>query len=518
MIEHHALPLAELHIPQRLHGALSSGRDHRVLLEHRHSLLVHAEELLALSPRRGLSVRIDLLVGVDRRQSLELHPLSDRSVGRRLHQLHRRGVRVLRAEHHSLRHEAAHAARLQVRDHHHLAMQQILLREELPQSGHDGARLLLAHVDLLAVDRVLALHLPDLRDLAHLEAQTAHRRQRGRRLLALRRLQLGPVRLEHQVARFLVVEGRADRVQQQVQVLRDGLFEVLRAELLRGEGLLHLLGRVEDLLSAVFLGAVDDEGQLHDVEQHHLREGQHAVLLHVARLAERRADLAQHGLGVVDQIDLAVLFRGTHLLAHQTGNHEVHQVDARLVADLRQVLLREHEDLTLVRAAELRIHVQVFLIQGLELGVQNAADLRIRHLLHHFRARLDRIVLRHQRGETVHIQSVVGRELIIASRHELQFVQRNAQRAEHALNHTNVVFCAEFEELPRRFHIVKVGMQIGEQDRHLCIASTQRSYLTTCNEEIANLAHRHKIANVRSSRRTRSPVNLHVSHLTRNKP
>ena len=397
-------------------------------------------------------------------------------------------------------------------------MQQLLLREELPQTRHDGARLLLAHVDLLAVDRVLALHLPNLRDLAHLEAQAAHRRQRGRRVLALRRLQLGAVRLEHQIARFLVVEGRADRVQQQVQVLRHRLFQVLRTELLRGEGLLHLLGRVEDLLSAVFLGTVDDEGQLHDVEQHHLREGQHAVLLHVARLAERGADLAQHGLGVVDQIDLAVLLRRTHLLAHQARNHEVHQVNARLVTDLGQVLLREHEDLALVRAAELRIHVQVFLIQSLQLGVQNTADLRVRNLLHHFRSGLDRVVLRHQRGETVHIQSVVGGELVITSRHKLQFVQGNAQRAEHALNHTNVVFGAEFEQLPRRLHVVKVGMQIGEQDRHLHITRTRRSHLATRNEEIANLAHWHKIPNVRSSRGTSSPVNLHISHRTRNKP
>ena len=193
------------------------------------------------------------------------------------------------------------------------------------------------------------------------------------RLLRVRVRQLRSVGLEHQVARLLALEVLADGVQQLVQVLRHRLLQVLRTQLLLRERVHHLLRAVELLLAAELLGTIHHVGHLHDVEQHHRRERQHAVRLHVARLAEGRADLPLHCLRVVDQVDLAVLVGGTHLLTHQSGNHRVHQVDARLVADLRKVLLCEHEDLALVRAAELRIHVQVLLVQSLQLGVQNAA-------------------------------------------------------------------------------------------------------------------------------------------------
>jgi hypothetical protein len=48
-----------------------------------------------------------------------------------------------------------------------------------------------------------------------------------------------------------------------------------------------------------------------------------------------------------------------------TWNHRVHEVGSLGVAQAWQVFLRIREDLPLVHTAELSVHAQVFLIQGL---------------------------------------------------------------------------------------------------------------------------------------------------------
>jgi len=69
-------------------------------------------------------------------------------------------------------------------------------------------------------------------------------------------------------------------------------------------------------------------------------------------------------------------------------------VDALLVAQLGQVLLREGEDLALVHATELGVHLEVLLVQGLQARIQQAREQGVLHLFDHLGARLLRIVLR----------------------------------------------------------------------------------------------------------------------------
>ena len=152
-------------------------------------------------------------------------------------------------------------------------------------------------------------------------------------------------------------------------------------------------------------------------------------------------------------------------------------MDARTVADLGQVLLGEHEDLALVRAAELRVHVQVLLVQSLQLGVENAADLGIRHLLHDFRSGLDSVVLRHQGGQAVHVERVVGLQLVLRSGDELQLVNGDAQRAHHGLDDALVVGGAELQQLPCGLHVVQVGVEVGEEDGHLGVRRLRKDEL-----------------------------------------
>jgi len=56
-------------------------------------------------------------------------------------------------------------------------------------------------------------------------------------------------------------------------------------------------------------------------------------------------------------------------------------VDALLVAQLRQVLLREGEDLALVYATELGVHLEVLLVKGLQAGIQQAREQGVRIIL-----------------------------------------------------------------------------------------------------------------------------------------
>ena len=112
----------EIHVLQRLHRALSRTRDEGVLLEGSNTLLGHVHSSSALSPRRGLAVRIHLLVRLHGRQTLELDGLAHLRLRGRLHELHDRSVLARSTNDHAGRHERSHTSRLQVRDHHHLAV------------------------------------------------------------------------------------------------------------------------------------------------------------------------------------------------------------------------------------------------------------------------------------------------------------------------------------------------------------------------------------------------------------
>ena len=121
-------------ILQGLDRALSGTGHEGILLEGGDTLLGHVHSSSALSPRRSLAIGVHLLVRLHGRQTLKLDDFAHLRLGRRLHELHHRPVLVGRADDHARRHERSHAARLQVRDHHHLAVQQLLLREVLAQS------------------------------------------------------------------------------------------------------------------------------------------------------------------------------------------------------------------------------------------------------------------------------------------------------------------------------------------------------------------------------------------------
>lgn len=106
-------------------------------------------------------------------------------------------------------------------------------------------------------------------------------------------------------------------------------------------------------------------------EEHVAHEGENAVVGHVAGLAEGRAQLLVHDGRRVEQVDFARLLARAHLPARQARHHRVHEVHALLVAERRQVLLGEREDLPLVHAAELHVDAEVLLVQRLLEGQIN---------------------------------------------------------------------------------------------------------------------------------------------------
>jgi len=87
---------------------------------------------------------------------------------------------------------------------------------------------------------------------------------------------------------------------------------------LLGEGGVHLVVvRVGDGAAVGRLALDDERGAVQDGEDGEAHEAQQPVLLHVARLAEGPLQLPLHRARRVEQVDLGVLHRRTHLVAGQ---------------------------------------------------------------------------------------------------------------------------------------------------------------------------------------------------------
>ncbi len=123
-----------------------------------------------------------------------------------------------------------------------------------------------------------------------------------------------------------------------------------------------------------------------------LHERQHTVPLFFAPSAHSACQLRLNRRAGVEQVDLGSLVGGGHFAAREAGHHGVHQVHALLESQRRQHLLRQHEDLALIDAAELRIRVQVLFIERLQARVDETGDERVLHLLDHICASFARIV------------------------------------------------------------------------------------------------------------------------------
>mmetsp|Transcript_26757 Transcript_26757/g.68146 ORF Transcript_26757/g.68146 Transcript_26757/m.68146 type:complete len:342 (+) Transcript_26757:703-1728(+) len=92
----------------------------------------------------------------------------------RLHQLHRGPVRAGGGQHHGLALHAAHGRGLQVAQHAHAPPLHLRLRDVLDQPAHHLARRVLAHVNLLHVQRVGVGVAPRLPDQPHPDVQAGH--------------------------------------------------------------------------------------------------------------------------------------------------------------------------------------------------------------------------------------------------------------------------------------------------------------------------------------------------------
>jgi hypothetical protein len=93
------------------------------------------------------------------------------------------------------------------------------------------------------------------------------------------------------------------------------------------------------------LGAL--EAELGDGDEHGLDEGEDAVAVDGAFLAEGGLDLPLDGVGAVEQVDLGVGVRARHLATGETGHHLVHEMGALAVAEPGKVELSKGEDLAL---------------------------------------------------------------------------------------------------------------------------------------------------------------------------
>lgn len=263
----------------------------------------------------------------------------------------------------------------------------------------------------------------------------------------------------------------ADGGHQGVKGLGHGGLEDLGREHVVAVVLVHGGDVGVDELGQLVPAPVDDEAglalELGRGQQDVLDKGQDAVALGDLWHALCLLDLLDDGGLVVEQVDLGVGVAGRHLAALQPGHHGVHDVRPLAVAQLGQPLLGGGEELALVDAAELHVHVQVLLVQDLQDGVEQPGERRVGRLLDDLGAGLLGVVLRHHGAQLVQVHGVLGGLLVGAPEHELQplDVLLAARRAEHCRDDALVVERPLLDEVYRRFQVVlyhKGGQSVSQ--------------------------------------------------------
>lgn len=234
---------------------------------------------------------------------------------------------------------------------------------------------------------------------------------------------------------------------------------------------------------------LDDElrrsvAQLARGEEHVLDEAEDAILLDLLGRGEGLLQLLLDGVRGVEDVDLGVRVAGAHLAALQAGHHGVHEVGALLVADLGQDVLCEGEDLALVHAAELHVHAEVLLVEGLHERVEESAQRCVLGLLDDFGARLLCVVLARDAGESEHVHHVFRGQLELGAEDELELVDGHVAGFEQRGDHEAVVLGAVFDKLDRRFQVVEEAVDVGKEDLDVAACTKELGDFQDWNELI----------------------------------
>lgn len=329
---------------------------------------------------------------------------------------------------------------------------------------------------------------------------------------------------------FVGLESLLNRSENGNESLGDGLFQIGRVDVARDECVLESLVGVKEAESAAelfWLGNRKDGTlwslqwhqrcgeawrvllarfgslvlQAHNGDQDGLGKGQDtiAVCWRGFGFTHCRLDLGANLRFRVEKVDLGGVVRCRHLGALQTRNHGVHQVSALLVAQLRQQRFCEGENLALIHAAELKVHIEVLLIEGLQARVQHRGKQGRSHLLDDFCSCLFGVVLARQSSSTVHVHRVSFCQLIFRSNNENQSLRWHADGAEHGNQDVLVELHTVLDELNGRLEVIEKGVDVGQQD----LDHDARS------QEVCDLDKRGKVADVRPRRRCSAPVGAH---------
>lgn len=201
-----------------------------------------------------------------------------------------------------------------------------------------------------------------------------------------------------------------------------------------------------------------------DGQKHVFDEADEAVPLDFLGGRMRLLQFPRHHVRGVQDIDLAVRLAAAHLPAREPGDHGVHEVGALAVADLREGLCREREDLALVDAAELGVDAEVFLVEGLHQRVEQAGEGGVVDLLDDFGAGFLGVVLGDDGGEAEEVHAVGGGELVGGAEDEFEGGGRDGERVQEGGDHVAVVGGAVGDELEGGFEVVEEAVDVGEED------------------------------------------------------
>lgn len=140
-----------------------------------------------------------------------------------------------------------------------------------------------------------------------------------------------------------------------------------------------------------------------------------------------------------------------------------------LVSQLGQPLGSGYEQLPLVHAAKLSIHIKVLLVQHLQRRVEQPTQRGVVSLLHHLCARALGVMLGDERAELVEVHDELGALLVGAAEDEAQLVDGYADGLEQGGDDELVEDGAALDELDGGFQVVEEAVDVGEEDRDLAV-------------------------------------------------
>jgi len=153
-------------------------------------------------------------------------------------------------------------------------------------------------------------------------------------------------------------------------------------------------------------------------------EGEHAVLFDVSGLAVCVVDFLGNCLFIVAQVNLASRFTARHLSASgQSWDEWAHDFDAGFVADGREFFTCEYEDFALIDSSVLDVCAEVFFINALHDGVDEAGKFWTASNLDDFAGRFCAVMNGCCGCEFERIEHVLLLELEVASFDDLELVQ-----------------------------------------------------------------------------------------------